>query len=609
MYEPIHNNSYMFEAGADREKHLKQEMYVQFSKCAKQRVYFDNIWKRALDAFHHRFNLSKHPSQSRIWYPLTKQVIMASKARLFSMVPEINTEPKNPHSYTYDRDLLVARAIDVLLKNIMSDNHSRYLRTMVEMSFDISCLGHGICRVDYDVKKRRVNRSVLAGIDYIKEQFIYEKQPIEIIDYNGPKIDYIPLPNVWVDISKGGSIQEMPYIFHACVKSYDDLVSEGIYDKEKLDKVRKNAKQYGASVTNAVPISSSGGNSVTGDKNQRDFLTSIGLDFDELDDDEFYIMTRYSPKEIVACINFEEIIMIRDNPFDDDRIPFLDFANHIIPGKFYGMGDFEPISGLQGGINALINMMLERIHLMLHPVFMYREDAIDPHHLYGRAPGVGIPVHTGREFDQVVKELSINPNGADAFWMFNVFDMAAQQTSFVDNTMKGTAGGDKIATAVMRAQQSADFSFSERQGRFELLFLNELTKFMLERTAQNVHEGLPVNIPMSDGMMEVMLDAQLLGTEWKHNIEAGSTSASVKTDRMERVNNLLTVSKDPLIGQTIKPGKLAERVMTLLDVRNPDELIKSEDDMMLEQIMALEQSQQAQGGQQGVSALAVQQQQ
>lgn len=218
----------------------------------------------------------------------------------------------------------------------------------------------------------------------------------EYLTYAGPIAEAVDLENFFPD-PMGDDVQNCRYVIHRVYRDAEHIrekVKEGFYrvpDKENWKRFFDNKTTNKALQRLAEIERGNGEPSEEG-----------------MDKDLFPILEFWTPKFMVSVAGEEaEGILLRAvrNPFAHGEMPFIRVVDHIVPHEFFGVGELEPLEGIQDQLNAIWNARLDNIKLTLNKMYAVVADyMMDPNELVNRPGGV-IRMREGLPLEQVFREI------------------------------------------------------------------------------------------------------------------------------------------------------------------------------------------------------------
>ena len=553
----------------DDEAALLSDITEKFERCSDHRQSYESKWKLADEAFRRQFHNNSNPSKVWYYWPIVWQVVMANRNRMMLRRPDLRLSARTMDGVDF------AHAVQTLLEYFLDSEHSRSHITLMRKSHDMILYGTGFSRVGFDERKRSVERPVFLGVDPDTGGPFFERTNIPILDYAGPTLEYADLFDVWVPGFIAKEMRDMPYLFHGQIRTLDDIKDDDIYSEEAIAKLETQA-----------------GAESRGTTSRKELLQNAGVNMSDLKENEFYVLTYYTRDRFVVTANLEHILVDRDNPFDDGRIPFVDAHNYRMNGEYYSEGEYLPLADVQDMYNVTMGMAIEGIHYGIAPVYAVRKNSVPDEAMKKRRPGHVIPVSGVQDIRQAIQTMGHPGIGNDTFWLLGQLDQTAQQTAGVSNQMKGVPGNQKVATSILKAQENADVMLTAKQEQFQRETLSTILDMFLERTAQYSDKVIPIHVPGIQGMEEVLLDSEILGLGYNYSFEASATSPSAAEMKRRKLLEMLPVLGNEGFAQYIRRGDLLEEFMRAWEIPQAQKFIKSEQEVADERhAMMMEQAQ------------------
>jgi hypothetical protein len=253
-------------------------------------------------------------------------------------------------------------------------------------------------------------------------------------------------------------------------------------------------------------------------------------------------------------------------------MPFQTYRSTIVPGRFTGISEIEPIEDLQYELNTLRSQRRDGATLALMRTFAYNETAIDADDLV-LGPGLAIPVNGDpREF---LFPIPVPDLPASSYQEENRIVDDIQRTSGIsDPVTGGDVGASETATGVQLVQQAASMRIQNKtrllenqiivpQG-YEFIALNQ-RRILTSRT-YFVPEQADVNEPTIPAWRMVKIGPRELMGRMAVEVEGGSTAPENTPQMRQDAQMFFNLSQDP----RLEGSKLLLRGLQLMGIDQPE---------------------------------------
>lgn len=341
---------------------------------------FEQRWSRYYRQYRSYIQRKRGDWHSRVFYPIAFWVIETITPRLVTELPEPRVKPMG------EEDVENAQTMELLLDWALA--RSKFYPQMVETVKDALMYGTGILKIYERQDIRRARRKVetpaepqtqtqpFPQIDpatgaFLRDhdgEVIYDErevmmgmseprttwEPYSYLKYDGPAAKAVDLFHFWVapeadDLQEARytiqrSYKEMSYILRH-VEMGDYRLPEGMGPGDITDISDDPALKRLQSIE-------LGGSGRDPTRQPVELL-------------EYF----YDDGKVVTLANRKAIIRAHENPFDHGMKPYIRILDHLVPHEFYGIGEIEPIEGLQDLQNALVNQRVDNVRLVLNAMF------------------------------------------------------------------------------------------------------------------------------------------------------------------------------------------------------------------------------------------------
>lgn len=606
-YEPITPQSgvegedlYPFdEEGQAKILRWVQDSY-QLAKAAK--IGHQDKWEKYYKMY--RSYVKKRPAgswESRVWIPISFYVIETIAPRLVAQLPEPVVKPVGPE------DTQSAEVMEEMLK-WAADQSDLYLE-LVKALKSALMYGTGILKTsyeeitkyqivrepilqeqtaaipsgEYDIDGNAMTQEVSMGATPTGEMSI-RREPYTA--YQGPIAEAVDIANFFVD-PIADSIENARYVIHRVYRDkshIQDFFDKGIYKKPPQDVWDSFISDY-QSLKRLETIGLGPGGSLSAQEANTIQLLEVWTD-----------------KMIVTVAGGDESIGIllraEANPYMHAEKPFVRIVDHLVPHEFWGIGELEPLEGLQDVLNKVWNSRIDNVKLVLNTMFLAVMDyVVDPSDLQVRPGGI-IRVREGVPLDQAIKSLDLGEVTQSSYAEAQEIERMVQQVSGVSpytSGSEGTQAYNRTATGVALISEQGNTRFSHK------IRIAELTGFkrLFSQFGQILQQFMPPEMVLRmqgqlGGYLWQQVTADSIGGKFDYDIEAESSTQTESIRREQTLSLFQMLAADPYM----RPLKIREDVLKVFGRKNIDEYLLTQEELMQMQQQAAEQQamEQQQGG-------------
>lgn len=387
----------------------------------------------------------------------------------------------------------------------------------------------------------------------------------EIVRYDGPKAESVDIFNFWPN-PEAESIEDASYVIQRVFRdsSYvEKMIDEGVY---KLPP--------GVDVI---------GDLWTGQKDERD---QIAADLDEGSSDrtrhQAELLEFWTDDSQFTVLNQTWVVRVADNPFDHGMKPYVRIVDHFQEHSFWGVGEIEPLEGLQDEMNAITNQRIDNVRLAIDQQFVY-----DPNNLLNEKqdlatrPGGGIRVNSRDiEPSRVIHFLQPPDVTSSAYLEVQEAERMTEKVSGVNDYTAGNDSGagqvNQTATGASIIAETGNTRFAAKVEIAELTGLNTLAEMYGSILQQFWDEERVIRVAGENGADAwVPITAESLQGGFDYEIEAQSSAVteSVRKEQSMSLFQLAIQAAYPDGSPVFKLDKIAQDVLKSWRITNPSEYV------------------------------------
>lgn len=557
------------------------ETAYQLSKSAKQG--HQDKWEKYYKMY--RSYVKKRPAgewRSRVWIPIAFYVIETITPRLVAQLPEPVVKPVGPE------DTASSELMEEMLK-WAADQSDLYLE-LVKALKSALMYGTGVLKTsydeitkyqivrepilqeqfaeyptgEYDLDNNAMTQQVSMGATPTGEVSI-RREPY--IAYQGPRAEAVDIANFFVD-PIADSIENARYVIHRVYRDkshIEDFFEKGIYKRPPEDVWQTFITDYKA-LNRLETIGLGPGGAISSQEANVIQLLEVWTDK--------MIVTVAGGDESIGVLLRAEV-----NPYMHGEKPFVRIVDHLVPHEFWGVGELEPLEGLQDVLNKIWNSRIDNVKLVLNSMFMAVMDYIvDPSDLQVRPGGV-VRVREGVPINNAVSTLQLGEVTQSSYNEAQEIERMIQTVSGVSPYTSGTEGTqayNRTATGVALISEQGNTRFSHK------VRIAELTGFkrLFSQFGQILQQFMPPEMVLRmkgelGGYLWQPVTAESIGGKFDYDIEAESSSQTESIRREQTMSLFSLLAADPYM----RPLKIREDVLKVFGRKNIDEYLLTQQEL------------------------------
>jgi hypothetical protein len=535
--------------------------------------------------------------RARLWIPIAFFVIETVTPRLVAQLPEFTVVPVGPE------DAPGAELMETLLE-WASDQSGLFLELVKSLKSALM-YGTGIMKTGYtEITRYDIRREPEMQEQYTTIPMMDENGQMADIDgnpmtqevpmgaqptgkttmtrtpyvaYSGPKAEAVDIDNFFVD-PVADSIENARYVIHRVYRDrahLEEMFTKGIY-KKPPDEVFNAFLTQHASLRrqDSVGLSGSAGLSAAGGTDK----TMIEL------------LELWTDKTIVTVAGSGEgggfiLLRVERNPYAHGEKPFIRIVDHLVPHEFWGIGELEPLEGLQSVMNNLWNSRIDNVKLVMNTMFLASMQYIeDPSDLQVRPAGV-VRVTDGIPLDQAVKPLEMGEVTQSSYNEIAEAERMTEKVSGVSQLTAGTAspegGVGRTATGLTLMSETGNARFSHKVLIAEMTGFKSLARQFASCIQQYAPEEQVIRLAGQVGQERwKTVTADSIGGRFDFDVEGESSSQTESMRREQTLSLFQMLAGDPYT----KPLKIREDVLKVFGRKNVQDYILTPEE--LAQLMA-----------------------
>jgi hypothetical protein len=246
----------------------------------------------------------------------------------------------------------------------------------------------------------------------------------------------------------------------------------------------------------------------------------------------------YDDGRVVTLANRKAILRAHENPFDHGQKPYVRIVDHLVPHEFYGIGEIEPIEGLQDLQNALVNQRVDNIRLVLNAMFAVNVNWIEDLSDLRSRPGMIVRTKGDVPPREAIERIDMGDVTGRAFAESAETQNVVEKVSGVSSYQLGIDNPSNADTAtgasIMSEAGATRFALKTRLA--EMMAYGNIMEMYGSLLQQFITEPKVVRLlgPRGEDLFRT-IDPEALAGEFDYDIDsvaAASTEAQKKADAM-----------------------------------------------------------------------------
>jgi hypothetical protein len=552
----------------------------------------------------YRSYVKKRPKgdwKSRVWMPVAFYVIETITPRLVAQLPKFTVAPVGAE------DTQGAELMERLL-DWATDQSELYLE-LVKALKSALLYGTGVLKTSYEertayaITREPVVEEVTAEVPTgfldvdgapITQSTVVGQQPVmdettgkpkttvvrrPYISYAGPIAEAVDIDDFFVD-PVADSIETARWVIHRVYRDkqhLEKMFKEGVYHRPESQQWDQFLQEH-SSLKRQASVDLG-----MGTPSQKD-VSLIEL------------LEVWTPKTLLTVAGtggqngMSLLLRAERNPWGHGEIPFARIVDHLVPHEFWGIGELEPLEGIQDLLNSLWNSRIDNVKLVLNSMFLAVMDYIeDPSDLQVRPSGV-IRVKEGVPLSEAIRPMELGEVTQSSYTEAAELERMTEKVSGVSPYQTGTdsASVNRTATGVALISEQGNTRFAHKVRIAELTGFRRLARHF----ASIIQQFSPPEIVVRtlnevEGFQFLTIPAEAIGGRYDFDIEAESSTQTESIRREQTLSLFQMLAADPYM----KPLKIRADVLKTFGRKNVDEYMYTEEElMMIQQQAAMEQA-------------------
>jgi hypothetical protein len=185
---------------------------------------------------------------------------------------------------------------------------------------------------------------------------------------------------------------------------------------------------------------------------------------------------------VITVANRKAILRVQKNPFQHGEIPFVRMVDHLVPGEFWGIGEIEPLEGLQDLLNAIVNQRVDNGRLTMDAMFLVAKGALQDLGSLRVRPGGAVEVDFQAAgaggLEQAIHRLDLGDVNTSAFSEAAEIERMIEKVTGVTGYQQGTDAPslNDTATGIALIQEAGATRFAFKNKLAELTAYKRLAR-------------------------------------------------------------------------------------------------------------------------------------
>jgi hypothetical protein len=278
---------------------------------------------------------------------------------------------------------------------------------------------------------------------------------------------------------------------------------------------------------------------------------------------------------LMVVLNRRAVVRVEDNPYEHGEKPFVRIVDYFQPGEFWGIGEVEPLEGMQDLTNAMWNQRVDNVRLVLNRMVAFDPDNIvDPRDLQNR-PGGMIRVRSkDMPVGQVIQPVEIPDVTSSAYTEVAEVERMTEKISGVSGYTTGTDSPtmNDTATGVSIITEQSNTRFATKVRMAEMTGLAPLARLYGSILQQFMPDELTLKVLNEEGQMVWQtITAESLQGGYDYTIEVESSTVTESVRKEQAMNLIQTFAQiiDPATGMPVlNLSALAQDVLEAFGIKN-----------------------------------------
>jgi hypothetical protein len=424
----------------DEHRRLLRDVLEAFEAADQARSQYVDRWQRYYKLRRSWLKRKKNDWRSKVFIPVAFWNIETVLPRLVAQLPKAIVKGVE------ESDVPGAEAMEDLLD--WAENRSGLFLELVKATKSALTYGTGILKTYHrQVKKRFIRPAGYASPQQAPAPMVDPETGGPMVDvdgeplvaspngqqasgepdtyevYDGPAAEYVDIENFWPAPEATG----MDDTRHAFERQFRDMSHIAEFVKKGVYRMPENM----------------GPSDFTSEEEPAQ-LRAASVELGSMAKDPTHkpveLLHMWTEERIITVANRKAILRVQTNPFQHGEIPYVRIVDYLVEGEFWGMGEIEPIEGLQDVMNALVNQRIDNVKLSMDKMFMVMKNAVADLRDLRTRPGGIIEVDTSNTgtLEQAIMPLDFGDVTSSAFVEVEQIERFIEKVSGITGYQQGT---------------------------------------------------------------------------------------------------------------------------------------------------------------------------
>jgi len=502
------------------------EVMDKFTHTQDSRQNYEKKWNTLYDMF--RFKKKKErPGRANFYIPHAFSNVETVYPRLTAKTPRTRIMPVGPEDQK--PAVVMSKLIDYAWDKLSLDD---VVRRWVKGTL---IYGTGITKVTWKTDRKKIKKEI-PQLDndgnFIENKTVTEERVV----YDDPIVSNIDLRDIYLDMD-GVDERSCKFIIHRYWATKEELKENPNYSNIKN-------VQFGAENEHI----------------RRGLSSQEKRDADEKNIAE---VLEYWEDDRLVVIAGGKVLRDDPNPYECKKKPFVIMVDQIDDQVAYGIGEVEPIEGLQSEMNTLRNQRMDFNNLILNPTFKVMPGSVTDLDNVQFKPGHKIMMNSPDP--SAISPVEMPSAPFSSYKEEESIRVDLQTITGVSDYSRGTEATkmNDTATGISLIQQAANERFNAKARNMESA-LGRMTELLKDLYQQYITTEKVFRITEEETEYFLKVQPKDIRGNFDIRVESGSTIPSNKMqERSEEMNKYNVLMANPLINES--PGATLEVTRSLLE--------------------------------------------
>lgn len=406
-----------------------------------------------------------------------------------------------------------------------------------------------------------------------RQSFGTRPVPFQYTAYDGPAAECIDIFNFFV-APEAHDVQSARYVAHRTYKQMSYVkrrIAEGIYhwpDNMGPDEIADTRDDPALERLSGIGLGSGSNPDPTSKPVELvEFWTDDG--------------------RVITMVNRKAILRVQENPFNHSEKPFVRIVDYYQEHEFWGVGEIEPVEGLQDAQNALTNSRIDNIRLLLNRMFYVNPAAVVDMADFVSRPGGLVRGKGDYRPEEAFSAIEMGDVTSSVFHETELLERTTEKVSGVSGIQMGIESSSLNNTATGLALQTEQGAsrFGMKSRLIELMGLAPLGR----QFASNLQQFLSAPMQVRLGFVDPATGEPAFETFTPESIQGGF-DITIEAESMQQSKTMEVEQKQNLLGLIAQfaPQGVNAALMEVLDamgIKDKEKFIHGDPNDPMSQMM------------------------